>query len=168
MYKQCQNSECDFLRETNNKSEKLITFIEDKSSDVEMIDNRLYYFHLSCGSPCGYGHYVTAKNLLIIADSEILFDKKKQCLIYTAKSDNKKDNYDKLLAYDFKNLRSKVIYDFNTSKYNNEEYQELLNLEPLHQIFKKDAFLDDNGTLFLYAFGKEDSKITLKINNVCK
>lgn len=99
-------------------------------------------------------------------DNEILFDEKKNCVIYADWNEKK------IFSHTFNSRKPyhKLLYNFSeVADYkNNEDYKELLETEPLHQIFKDDAFIDEKGVLHLYAFGKESNLIKLKIKNACE
>ncbi|WP_201575988.1 hypothetical protein [Psychrobacter immobilis] len=164
--KTCSQDICSVYRIFEDNSKKIVKFDANKISDIKKIDDNLYYFHISCGSPCGYGHYITSKDLFLTKDNEVLFDKNRKCIIYADWNDHK--IFSRILS-DKKPL-NKLIYNFsNIAKYkDNEDYQELLDSEPLHQIFKEDAFIDNKGILHLYAFGKKSNLITLEIKDACE
>lgn len=164
--KTCSQDTCSVYRIFEDKSKEIVKFDASKISDIKKIDDNLYYFHISCGSPCGYGHYITRNDLFLTKDNEILFDKNRKCIIYAKWNEHK--IFSRILS-DKKPL-NKLIYNFsNIAMYkDNEDYQELLDTEPLHQIFKEDAFIDSNGILHLYAFGKQSNLITLEIKDACE
>lgn len=164
--KTCSQDMCSVHRIVEGKSKEIVKFDSNKVSDIKKIDDSLYYFHISCGNPCGYGHYITSKDLFLTKDNEILFDENRKCIIYADWNEHK--IFSRILSN--KKPSDKLIYDFsNIEKYkNNEYYQELLNEEPLHQIFREDAFIDNKGILHLYAFGKKSNLITLEIKDACE
>ena len=164
--KTCSQDICSVYRILEDQSEEIVKFNSNKISDIKKIDNNLYYFHISCGNPCGYGHYITSNDLFLTKDNEILFDKNRKCIIYADWNEHK--IFSRIL--NDKKPSNKLIYNFSKiAMYkDNEDYQELLNTEPLHQIFKEDASIDSNNILHLYAFGKQSNLITLKIKNACE
>ncbi len=174
VYRQCDDLKCIYIKVKNGKEEEITSFFINKSDFVRKINNNLYYFYLSCGSPCGHDYYITPKETFVVDHySEILLDEKKQCLIYGSKSD-KSTFHAKIHSYNFKTGRSKVIFDFLKSKYNDAGdetlgyYEELFHsYTPFSLLFKKDAVMNDDGTLFLYSDGKENSQISLVIENAC-
>lgn len=160
--KECSKETCSIFRVVNNKK-NIITSDKYRISDIVKINDEIYYFHISCGNPCGYGHYVTRNNLFITEDNEILFDEKRKCVVY-AESDTMKIFY---RVIDDKT--SKEVYDFHKAdKYNNSDhYNELLDMKPLHEIFKEDAFIDNKNNLHIYAFGYNSNLINISIKNIC-
>ena len=164
--KTCKKETCTVSSTFEGKRKEIVEFDINKISDVKKINNTLYYFHISCGNPCGYGHYVTKDEVFLTEDNEILFDEKKNCVIYADWNEKK------IFSHTFNSRKPyhKLLYNFSeVADYkNNEDYKELLETEPLHQIFKDDAFIDEKGVLHLYAFGKESNLIKLKIKNACE
>lgn len=159
--KQCLEDKCSLIRALNSKREEIAIFDRHRVSDISRLGNNVYYFHVSCGGLCGYGNYVTRKNIFVIEDEEIIFDEKRECVVYA--DSEKRQIFYRLL----KNNYSKKVYDFYIFE-SDDYYQELLSMEPLHKILEKDAFIDENNELHLYLFGKNSKLLNINIKNICE
>lgn len=165
--KECTQDSCTFSRVINSQKEEIVTLSNDRLSDVKKLDSDLYYFHLSCGNPCGYGHYVTVDDVFVTQDNEILVDKQKKCIVYADWTQKKLYSHN----LNYPSSQIKLLYDFETDyRYINdiEDMQELLSLKDLDELFKEDAVIDDNGTLHLYLLGKHQNILDLEIENACE
>lgn len=160
------NTECKIIRTKDGVDEELISYQGSRLHRLKKLTDQLYYFYISCGSPCGYSHYVTHNDFYVAFKySEVLYNKERNCLIEA------KDR--KIYTVNLLTQTKKEIFDFDAhKKYQTPDYDEVFALNfNLAQLIKEDTYLDDNNRLHVYLVSKDadmglDNYVA--IDNVCQ